>query len=176
MRIFGFILLAAIVVVGLFLLFKKKKEKSACAKVLDVGEKGVDAYYHTKTSSIVDDKKDDQLCKLAAAVAGGGAKGTAQFLSSHTTIKTALLGATAPANIASQIKDGNVSGAIGTAANTLTGANVLNSLGDQIDNWPCAKLKTECAKEKRTGTGADGLLNSIGSGPICRTFGKKKCT
>jgi len=149
MRIVGFVLLGLLVVGGLVFLLKKKKEKSNCAKVLELGEKGVDAYYHTKSSSIVDDKKDEQLCKLAAAAAGTTAKATTSFLTSHTTVKTAVLAATNPATTVSEALKGNGQAAANSLVNTLTGADVINSIGGSgtpVGQQSCEQITATCKK------------------------------
>lgn len=129
MKIFGWVLLAALGLVGLVLFLRhRKREKTPCEKAAQLTEKGVDAYYHTNSASIVDDKKDAQACQLLQQFAAGTAKGITNLLANHKTAKTALLDTTKPVNIVGDITKGNGGAAVSDSIDLLTGRDVIDSI------------------------------------------------
>jgi hypothetical protein len=116
---------------------------STGANVIAGGYATVASAYGVKTSG-------QQICGGLNALqpyAKTGAYTAAQSLSNHVTVKTALLNTTLPATAAKQLFAGDFKGASTSAAETLTGANLIGTVGafnaptvNDLSKWDCPHL------------------------------------
>lgn len=146
--------------------------KGACdgnegAALTATGYAAVASRYGIKTSG-------GAICnalKGAEPYVKGGAYTASQSLADHVTVKQALLGAAGPATAASQLSRGDFPGAATTAAETLTGANVINTLnyGTPLAQQTCPQLKQFCPQGWKIGLLVDP------SNDYCSQMRKKGC-